>query len=624
MTTNNENQNPQDRGQMDGLQPNTGQQAGESGFFSHLTQHERLSYLLGVLVILVAAVGVWYWQDHRIKTATQGGVYQSPESLFDGAEQNQTIVLSDGTYYSPPVLENVDYSKAPVPNATVQWKDAVKLKDLGLVFVAASEPIEGADNAKIQYYELGSRAGNKVIVAQAPAIDIGGPTTFMFEQTNKGYVLMLRMSSQEIYRGVDSPGYFAISPKVISSDIKTFYAGLMGPEKLNWNGIALELPTVFPASLFNLIVAEKETIEGFSFQKVATIAQGDLYIFLQESSGVATNTDSEKFFVRRYVLKLPSGYFSNYITSYDFFTDNQIPQITWADGTKNGDMYSKDATLGGCGNIGAYIVAQRDITNDLKVAGKTSTGVTVYDFKDINNKTLSYFYELQGGKIYNTEKGEMETISKEEWYKHHPVIALKNGLGEYMLMTNSNYGIMAECGKPVVYLYPTKPTVVTVKVGAKITVSEPEYGKGWKVLADPSGALMTADGKTYNSLFWEGLGFGDYPQVTSGTVVAREDVEQTLTEQLSQLGLNEQESKDFKDFWLSKMPDSPYVRLTWFGTSQMDQLAPLVVLPRPDTVIRVFLDYEGLDRFANIPAQELTSLPRKGFTVVEWGGLLRK
>jgi len=89
------------------------------------------------------------------------------------------------------------------------------------------------------------------------------------------------------------------------------------------------------------------------------------------------------------------------------------------------------------------------------------------------------------------------------------------------------------------------------------------------------------------------------------------------------MGLNEKEMADFLEFWLPKMPNTPYVRLTWFGNKLMDRLAPIFVMPKPETIIRVFLDFEGLGSKINLPPQKLSSPARKGFTVVEWGGLLR-
>ena len=51
---------------------------------------------------------------------------------------------------------------------------------------------------------------------------------------------------------------------------------------------------------------------------------------------------------------------------------------------------------------------------------------------------------------------------------------------------------------------------------------------------------------------------------------------------------------------------------------------PLKVSPKPDTVIRVFMDFKPLDKKIEIKEQKLTKQTRKGFTIVEWGGSLIK
>ena len=48
--------------------------------------------------------------------------------------------------------------------------------------------------------------------------------------------------------------------------------------------------------------------------------------------------------------------------------------------------------------------------------------------------------------------------------------------------------------------------------------------------------------------------------------------------------------------------------------------AELTIDPAPDTVIRVFMAWKGLDQPEKITPQELTTVERNGFTVVEWGG----
>ena len=46
----------------------------------------------------------------------------------------------------------------------------------------------------------------------------------------------------------------------------------------------------------------------------------------------------------------------------------------------------------------------------------------------------------------------------------------------------------------------------------------------------------------------------------------------------------------------------------------------LEISPKPDTVIRVMMAWKSLKESTTIQPQQLDSIERKGFTVVEWGG----
>ena len=47
---------------------------------------------------------------------------------------------------------------------------------------------------------------------------------------------------------------------------------------------------------------------------------------------------------------------------------------------------------------------------------------------------------------------------------------------------------------------------------------------------------------------------------------------------------------------------------------------PLEISPKPDTIIRVLMEYKPLKKYIQIEEQKLCSSERNGFTVVEWGG----
>jgi hypothetical protein len=47
---------------------------------------------------------------------------------------------------------------------------------------------------------------------------------------------------------------------------------------------------------------------------------------------------------------------------------------------------------------------------------------------------------------------------------------------------------------------------------------------------------------------------------------------------------------------------------------------PLDISPKPDSVIRITMDFKSLDNYIKVKEQELKTPERIGFTVVEWGG----
>jgi hypothetical protein len=181
-----------------------------------------------------------------------------------------------------------------------------------------------------------------------------------------------------------------------------------------------------------------------------------------------------------------------------------------------------------------------------------------------------------------------------------------------------------EMAKPVIYLYPPAVTRVGVRVepAGGVTVSEPPYGDGWTVTAHPDGTLGTADGKTHRYLFWESA-LREPPQpLTEGFVVARGELEPFLDETLAELGLIAPEIADFKEFWLPKMGAGRWAAIRFLPRAEIDAAAPLTVTPRPDSVIRVLVDFRAHDAPPALAPQRLEPVQRRGFAVVEWGGLL--
>ncbi len=174
--------------------------------------------------------------------------------------------------------------------------------------------------------------------------------------------------------------------------------------------------------------------------------------------------------------------------------------------------------------------------------------------------------------------------------------------------------------KPVIYLYPEAETEVSVKLtlDGRLTCTYPAYNSGWKVTAAPDGTLTDAKGQTYNYLYWEGETNARW-DMTEGFCVKGEDTAAFLEDALAKLGLNRREANEFIVYWLPLMQENPY-NIISFQTEVYTDAAKLQIDPAPDTLIRVFMAWQGSDTYVAIEEQELTAPERTGFTVVEWGG----
>lgn len=177
--------------------------------------------------------------------------------------------------------------------------------------------------------------------------------------------------------------------------------------------------------------------------------------------------------------------------------------------------------------------------------------------------------------------------------------------------------------KPVIYLYPEEEIEVNVKLGNEenITCSYPKYKtEGWNVIAKPNGDLIDLDtNRKLYSLYWEGINTVK-SKMNEGFVIKGEDTAKFLEEKLEILGLNYKETEEFIIYWLPKLENNKYNFIRFQTEEEINQNMPLEITPVPDTVIRVVMEWKGLNKYVEIPQQKLATPERNGFTVVEWGG----
>lgn len=187
----------------------------------------------------------------------------------------------------------------------------------------------------------------------------------------------------------------------------------------------------------------------------------------------------------------------------------------------------------------------------------------------------------------------------------------------------SDQQIMLE--KPVIYLYPTEKIVIEIKLDlkGKLLTTFPKYDKNWDVIAEPNGQIF--DKKTnryYSSLFWDGT--IDFPEehykYHDGFIVPKEKSIEFLIEKLEHIGLNNQETNEFIQYWLPLLERNKYNFIHFLVNEECDEIAILNVNPKPETTIRIYMEFYGLENFTEIKEQQLPKTERKGFTLVEWGG----
>lgn len=198
------------------------------------------------------------------------------------------------------------------------------------------------------------------------------------------------------------------------------------------------------------------------------------------------------------------------------------------------------------------------------------------------------------------------------------VIFTKPECSDSHLQGGSNSGEVMD--KPVIYLYPesSQEVTVTIDIDGALTCTYPMYENGWKVVAEPDGTLTDTQGQVYNYLYWEGKTNVEW-DMSSGFCVRGEDTAKFLEQALEQLGLNRREANEFIVYWLPMMEQNPYNVIS-FQTDVYAKAAELEINPAPDTLIRVFMAWQGVDSPVELPEQKLSAPTRQGFTVVEWGG----
>lgn len=185
--------------------------------------------------------------------------------------------------------------------------------------------------------------------------------------------------------------------------------------------------------------------------------------------------------------------------------------------------------------------------------------------------------------------------------------------------------LSAHC-KPAIYLYPENATSVNVKVKTqgKLVYTDPPYPEtGWQATAFPSGKLIV-NNKNYDYLYYESQIPDQLIETPNkGYVVSFADLPKLYDLILPKLGLNEPQSRDFKDYWLKTLPFSNFYFVGVIDPKNVDQFEPLEVTPKPDSTNRVRIYFQALDKRVASQIPTLSAPAMSGFKLVEWGGMFK-
>ena len=223
---------------------------------------------------------------------------------------------------------------------------------------------------------------------------------------------------------------------------------------------------------------------------------------------------------------------------------------------------------------------------------------------------------------YSNTKNTVKGLNSEEKENYESV----NNIDENYQNNEIEKTLERIQAKPIIYIYPEKEIEVEVKLGRpeNLTATYPKYenNQGWKVLAKPNGELTDLKtGRNLYALYWEGKKNKNVDNnFKEGFIVEGENTAEFLEEKLSILGLNERETEEFIIYWLPQMEGNKYNYIRFESKEEINENMPLEVNPKPETLIRVMMEWKGLNEKIEIKEQELEKVQREGYTVVEWGG----
>jgi len=301
--------------------------------------------------------------------------------------------------------------------------------------------------------------------------------------------------------------------------------------------------------------------------------------------------------------------------------DENSESTTFSMYDKTGVLVSKSKTYKEVLGVYENYIAVVDTDNYLKLVD--SDGSVVAKFVKWTSKMyfhsmLSGYYEYKSitGIYLVVQDNYVSSDYEDEGYGYEYYYDTENKTSGKIATYIGGYA------KPVLYLYPTKKTNVTITFAnpKMLTTTYPKYNNSWKVTAYPNGDLYDKNNNYYYALYWEELKNHEV-DFKEGFYVTKENAISFLEEKLTIIGLNAKERNEFIMYWLPILEKNNKNLVYFELTEERDAYSKIIINPKPDSLLRVAIHVKKVAKKVNIKEQELSTFERTGFTAIEWGGV---
>ncbi|HEX8537801.1 MAG TPA: hypothetical protein VF664_10090 [Cystobacter sp.] len=326
----------------------------------------------------------------------------------------------------------------------------------------------------------------------------------------------------------------------------------------------------------------------------------------------------------------PDGGFLFYAYQREFSDE----EVSWREERFQGVGYTLEQNSG-CEAAKTVDPAPPDVrAADLEEVGAVKDAGPIFALKRGTHPEVERAWEeWKSTPRYNPP--EERFPSQEAFFASTPRLYWRDSFGRLLRLRRTD--LKAPCmAEPIVYFYPEQRSRVRYTLAPVVRVARAEplaRGNAWTFLASPQGILEEVEAaapgrarRTFAHLFWEGTSMRFSPP-TEGVCVPSARSSEFFREVLPRLGLLPHETEDFVAAWAPRLEAAAFHVIGFHSREDVDALAPVEVSPTPAHMIRILMDATPVKTCpAGLTPPSPPDAPpaREGFTVVEWGGVLRE